>query len=58
MPKVILDVKFYSVKEIADLLGVTATTARQYIKDGKIEAKKIANKIYVTEEQLRKFLID
>ena len=57
MPKVILDVKLYTIGEVAELLGVTATTARGYVKHGKIEAKRIANRIYVTEEQLKKFLI-
>lgn len=57
MPKVILDVKLYSTKEVADLLGVTPTTTTKYIKEGKLEAKTIGGKRYISEESLRKFLL-
>lgn len=56
MPKVILDVKLYSVGEVAELLGVAYQTAQKYINDGKLTAQLIAGKRFVSEENLKKFL--
>ena len=56
MPKVILDIRMYTVAEVAQLLGVTHQTVRNYIKDAKITSKKIGTRHYVTEDNLKKFL--
>jgi len=47
--------KIYSVHEVADFLGKTERTVRQYIKDGKLKATKIGQWT-VTEEALKEFL--
>jgi excisionase family DNA binding protein len=56
MPKIILDVKLYSLTEAADLLGVTRGTLTKYIANGRLTAKTIGGKKYVSEENLKSFL--
>lgn len=56
MPKVILDVKLYSLKEAADLLGVTYPTALKYSTEGRLKSTLIGGKRYVSEENLKAFL--
>lgn len=56
MPKVILDVKLYSLTEAAELLGVTKTTITKYIKQGRIVSTLIGGKKYLSEENLKSFL--
>jgi len=46
----------YNVPETAELLGTTPLTVRLYIKAGKIQARKIAGKWYVTEDNLKGFI--
>lgn len=58
MAKNVLGVKLYNVKEVAELLGVTPETARNYIKDGRLNAKKIGVRYYVSEERLKAFLVE
>lgn len=57
MPKMILDVKLYSVKEIADLLGVAYQTAQKYISEGKIDAQIIGGKRMVSEASIKNFIM-
>ena len=58
MPKMILDVKLYSLKEAADLMGVCYATVNKYIKDGRLRSTLIGGQKMVTEENLKKFLND
>jgi excisionase family DNA binding protein len=58
MPKVILDVKLYSLQEAADLLGVTKQTISKYIKSGRITATLIGGKKYLSEDNIKSFLLD
>ncbi|MBP1920959.1 helix-turn-helix domain-containing protein [Youngiibacter multivorans] len=51
-----IDIKFYDIKEVAAILGVTPRTVQTYITDGKIKAMKIGNKWKVKEEDLKKYL--
>lgn len=57
MPKEIIGVKLYDVNEVATLLGVTQTTARNYIKKGALKAQKIGGKSLVSEDSLKEFLM-
>ena len=57
MPRIILDVKLYSIKEVSQLLGVTYQTTQKYISDNKIEAQIIGGRKYVSEEKLKSFLL-
>lgn len=56
MPRIMLDVKLYSVKEVAEILGVSPITLNKYIKEGRMEAKLIGGKRYITEENVKSFL--
>lgn len=46
----------YTLEDIAEMLQVTRRTLYNYIKSGKLKAKKVANKWIVTEEQLQEFI--
>ena len=46
----------YTLTEIEGILGVSHRTLLQYVKDGKLPAKKIAGKWRVTAENLEKFV--
>lgn len=56
MPKVILEVKLYSLTEAAELLGVTKATITKYIKQGRILSTLIGGKKYVSEDNIKSFL--
>ena len=56
MPRVILDIKLYSLQEAADLLGVTTGSVTKYIRSGRIATTLIGGKKYVSEENLKSFL--
>ena len=56
MPKVILEVKLYSLEETAELLGVAKETITKYIKQGRIVSTLIGGKKYLSEENLKSFL--
>ncbi|MFH2013805.1 MAG: helix-turn-helix domain-containing protein [Patescibacteria group bacterium] len=45
-----------SMKDLATKLSITERTVYQYIKDGKLKAKKIGGSWYVTNENLEKFI--
>lgn len=57
MPKNVVGVKLFNAEELADLLGVTTETARRYIKDGRIKARKIGTRYYVSEPNIKAFLL-
>jgi excisionase family DNA binding protein len=48
--------KLYNVHELTQKLDVTKLTIRTYINKGKLSARKIGGKWYVTEEELISFL--
>ncbi len=56
MPRIILDVKLYSLDEAAELLGVTKQTITKYLKQGRILSTTIGGKKYLSEENLKSFL--
>ena len=56
MPKVILEVKLYTLEETAELLGVTKQTITKYLKQGRIVSTTIGGKKYLSEENIRTFL--
>lgn len=55
--KIVLDVKLYTLEEVAELLGLRVITISKYIQQGKIKAKKIGIRKYVTEESLKEYLL-
>ena len=40
MPIQVEDITIYNVKEISDILGITQVTIREYIRQGKLRAKR------------------
>ena len=56
MPKVILGVELYELKEVAELLGVTIQTIRGYIRKGSLTTTLIGKTKYISKEALREYL--
>ena len=51
-----MDKEFLSVREIADMLGVTIDTIQAYIRRKELVAFKIGNKYVVKRDELNRFL--
>ena len=49
-------IKFYTTKEVAELLKVKPLTIRQYILDKKLKASYCGRTYIITETDLLKFL--
>ena len=56
MPIQVEDITVYNVKEVSELLGITQVTIREYIRQGRLRAKKIAGEWRITGDALRDFL--
>lgn len=54
--KELLGEKLYTYTEVAELLGVTPTTLRNYVKKGLLQNITISGRKYVNEDILRAFL--
>lgn len=50
------EIRLYDIKEVAEYLKLSTRTVQQYIKDGKLKAKKIGKKWIITEDTLREFV--
>lgn len=51
--------KFYNVRELADILGLTPYTIRKYIRDGKIKSVRVGGDRVinrVSETELKRYL--
>lgn len=46
----------YTVPEVAATLGVAPATVYKYIKRGKLRAKKLGNKWYITDITLEEYV--
>jgi excisionase family DNA binding protein len=55
MPKKVGNLTLYSVNDLHEQLGLSKMTIRAYLRDGKIRARKLGVKWYVTEEALREY---
>jgi excisionase family DNA binding protein len=56
MPREIAGLIMYDLKEIAEILDVSNSTLLEYIKKGKLKAKKIGEKYLIEDKNLREFL--
>lgn len=45
----------YTPKQVAEKLSLAPFTIRKYIKDGKLKAFKIGNRLRITEKELKRF---
>ena len=48
--------KFYTLKEVEQILKISPRTMHNYIKDGKIKAFKVGQNWKISEEDLQKFI--
>lgn len=55
MPRQVGDLTLYSVDDLHEQLGLSKMTIRSYLREGKIRARKLGVKWYVTEEALREY---
>jgi excisionase family DNA binding protein len=55
MPRKIGNLTLYSVDDLHQQLGLSKLTIRAYLRDGKIRARKLGVKWYVTESALREY---
>lgn len=47
-----MEEKFYTIKEAAEILGLTEQVVRNYIYLGKIKATKILNSTAISKEEM------
>lgn len=50
------DIKLYSVKALSDILKIHPLTIRNHIKQGKLKARQIGRRYYVTDDNLKEWL--
>jgi excisionase family DNA binding protein len=50
------ELKYFTATEAAEMLGVMPRTVWQYIKEGKITARKIGRSWKITPESLKEFI--
>ena len=47
--------KIFDLEEIAKRFGLTPTTIRKYIKEGRISGQKMGNRWYISHEAIAEF---
>ena len=52
------DFKAFDANEVAEMLDLKYRTVTRYIQAGKIRARKIGKKYFVTERDVRAFILD
>lgn len=55
MPVTIGGLKLFSVDDLAAKLNVTKLTIRTYCREGRLRARKVGNRWFVSEESLREY---
>lgn len=50
------ELKFYTLKEVSEILHVTTRTLQTYIYDGKLKAAKIGGKWIISVDNLQDFV--
>ena len=50
------EITVYDLKDLSKKLKISVRTLREYIKNGKLKAKKIGKAYYITESNLMAFL--
>jgi excisionase family DNA binding protein len=54
--KEIFGEKHYTIKEVAEIMGISTTTVQNYINNDVFKAIKIAGRWYITESTIKSFL--
>lgn len=52
MSKTVGKVTLFTVEELAEILGVQERTIREYLREGKLHGRKLANRWYITDEAI------
>jgi excisionase family DNA binding protein len=55
--KQVLGINLYTFAEVADLLGVHATSITRYAKEGRLEATTIGKVKYISEQEIKNFVL-
>ena len=55
MSKEIGGLKLYNLKELSNLMGLSLTSLRTYLREGKLKGRKFGREWYVTEENLKDY---
>jgi len=56
MPLIIEDIKLYSVKELAEMLGISTVAILGYVKSGRLKAQMLGGKWMIASDNLKEFL--
>ncbi|GAI09470.1 unnamed protein product [marine sediment metagenome] len=48
--------RYYSVEELSQILPITKLTIRAYLREGRIQGRKIGKLWYVQKDKLEQFL--
>lgn len=51
------DLKLYNIQEVCEKLHLTQKTLYQYRRKGKIRSQRIGKNVYITEDELRRFIM-
>lgn len=55
MPKSIGDLKLYSVEEVSRLLDIQEVTVRKYLRQGRLQGRKMAKRWFISEDSLKDY---
>ena len=55
MPIQVGELKLYSIEELSELLDIQPVTVRKYCRLGRIKARNLAKKWYVSEDSLTEY---
>lgn len=55
MPIKIGELRLYDLEELSEKLQVNVRSLRRWIREGKIKAKKVGVKYYITEQSLKEY---
>ena len=50
------NIKVYSLIQVAEIMGLTRQTIYNYVKAGKLKARKIGKEYRIKEEDLKEFI--
>jgi excisionase family DNA binding protein len=53
---VIMDIKFYSKKELSEILGVCVRSVDNWISSGIISYSKVGRRVFISKDDLEKFI--
>lgn len=48
--------RFYSTKEVAEMLKLDINTVRIFLREGKLDGVKVARKWFISEKSIKKLL--